>query len=157
MGYRISSRNTLIFKWVFPIAWVVFVSVAASQISETRSVVQRLVIAAALIAVSTMVFLVMRASVRDLVDEVYDEGDHLLIRRKGLEARIAFENIMNVSFTQNTNPSRITLQLVKPCALGSSVSFSPLAPSLTSTFTGRRSIGEDLMRRAYAARATHAG
>ena len=157
MGDRISSRNTLVFKWVFPIAWLGFVGVVASHIWEAKGFVQKLVIAAALAAVSTMVYLVMRASVRDLVDEVYDEGDHLLIRRKEVEARVPFENIMNVSFSQNTNPSRITLHLVKPCALGASVSFSPLAPSLTSTFTGRRSLGEDLMRRAHAARIQQEG
>src|SRR5205823_4470482 len=70
-------------------------------------------------------FFLFKVLVWDLADAVYDQGTHLLVRRRGVEERISLESIMNVSSTPFMNPRRVTLRLVRPSAFGQHVSFSP--------------------------------
>jgi hypothetical protein len=63
----------------------------------------------------------------DLLDEVWDEGEALLLRNDGQEDRIPLTNIINVSQATFTNPPRITLTLRHPCRFGKDVTFSPSA------------------------------
>jgi hypothetical protein len=48
------------------------------------------------------------AMTRNLVDEVFDDGDSLLVRFRGEEERIPFSNIDDVT-AWNARPARITL------------------------------------------------
>jgi hypothetical protein len=43
----------------------------------------------------------------DLVDEVWDEGDALLVRDAGIEEHVMLKNIINVGFSTMTNPERV--------------------------------------------------
>jgi hypothetical protein len=65
----------------------------------------------------------MKKFVFDLVDEVLDDGDALIIRNGGTEERVALADIINVSYSQFTNPPRVTLSLRNPGQFGYRVSF----------------------------------
>jgi hypothetical protein len=104
-----------------------------------------------------MGFFFFKALVWDLADAVYDQGTHLLVRRRGVEERISLESIMNVSSTPFMNPPRVTLRLVRPSAFGQHVSFSPKSAPLRLSFSQKNPIAEQLIERAYAARTTRAG
>src|ERR1700722_9228182 len=66
-----------------------------------------------------------KLSIRDLMDEVFDCGDSLLVRKNGEEDRIPLANIMNVSFTRANKTSRIILTLVTPGKFGAEIMFAP--------------------------------
>jgi hypothetical protein len=157
MNEQISSRSTFITKWVFPIAWfgflVLFVVESATHGMSGENALFILVP----IFMSVMGFFFFKALVWDLADVVHDQGTHLLIRRRGVEDRIPFENIMNVSSTPFMNPPRVTLRLVKPSAFGTHVSFSPKSAAFTLSLSPRNRVAEKLMERAYAARARRVG
>jgi hypothetical protein len=61
----------------------------------------------------------------DLVDEVRDEGDHLVVKNKGVEEQISLSNILNVSYTGLQSPNRITLTLRNPSSFGKHIAFMP--------------------------------
>ncbi len=66
------------------------------------------------IAMAIFGYFLMKALVFDLMDEVRDEGSYLLIKNKGMEERVYFKNIKNISYTFMTNPDRVTLSLRIP-------------------------------------------
>jgi len=157
MSDQISSRSTFITKWLFPVAWFGFLIffIAQSLTHEAGEVDLLFIVVPVLVTVIGFFF--FKALVWDLADAVYDHGTHLLVRRRGGEDRILFENIMNVSSTPLMNPPRITLRLVKPSAFGTHVSFSPKSNPLRFSFSLKNPIAEQLMEKAYAARAKRAG
>lgn len=69
-------------------------------------------------------FAVMKHLIFDLVDEVWDDGDVLVVRNHGLEARIPLSNIINVNCA-TSNKSRITLMLREETVFGREISFMP--------------------------------
>jgi len=93
----------------------------------------------------------MKVSLGDLVDEVYDCGDHLLVRNRGEEELIPLSEIINVNFAMNQPPARITLTLARPGKLGSTLSFA-LPPRIYLDPLPRSAIAEDLIARAHSAR-----
>ena len=52
----------------------------------------------------------------DLVDEVWDDGNALLVKNRGQEQRIALADIKNVNYSPFVNPPRVTLSLRRPTA-----------------------------------------
>src|SRR5215470_18102919 len=106
---RISSRMTFFQKRVFPAVWFgfLFFFVASGLIAGIAEQ-PAFFLVPALMAVFG--FLLMRALVWSLVDEVYDGGSFLPVRNRGDEERIALTNIVNVSATIMVNPPRITLR-----------------------------------------------
>ncbi|HEX2476529.1 MAG TPA: hypothetical protein VHK01_17380 [Lacipirellulaceae bacterium] len=77
------------------------------------------------IAMVAIGYIVMRTLIFDLVDEVYRDGDQIIITNGGEVDQFAVTNILNVDSSLMTNPERITLTLKKPCLFGSEVTFSP--------------------------------
>ena len=62
---------------------------------------------------------------RGLAEEVFDDGDSLLVRFRGEEERIPFWNIKDAdAYNVRGNPG-VSLKLVRPCKFGSAVSFVP--------------------------------
>ena len=57
----------------------------------------------------------------ELVDEVFDEGNSLLVRDKGQEERISLSDISSVSYMA----SRVTLTLRKSSIFGAEIAFLP--------------------------------
>ena len=65
----------------------------------------------------------MKKLVFDLVDEVWDDGDSLVVKNGGQEQRIALSDIKNVSYSPFVNPPRVTLSLRRPTVFGDQISF----------------------------------
>jgi len=90
---------------------------------------------------------------RNLVDEVYDCGDSLLLRKGGEEDTVLLSNIANVNFS--TRPSRITLTLSAPGKFGSEVAFVP-PPQIYFGAVPQNKIADDLIARTLKARTASA-
>ena len=141
---RISSRQTFFLKRVFPFLFIVImlIPVALGLFVGPRAPALFIMPLVMLPVLS----IIMRKLVWDLMDEVYDGGDYLLVKKGGKEDRIALSNIMNVSSTMMVNPPRITLQLVTPGRFGPEVSFTPVRP-FTLNPMARSAIAKDLIER----------
>ncbi len=100
-------------------------------------------------------YFIMRRFIFDMVDEVYDEGDALVVKNDGREERIPLANITNVADTVATNPARITLTLREPTPFGREVTFSPPRQALFPV-GGRHPLALELIDRIDAARHSHA-
>jgi len=62
---------------------------------------------------------------RTLVDEVFDDGDSIVVRSRGEEERIPFSNINDVIADNNRIGPRIYLKLVSSGKFGSRIAFRP--------------------------------
>jgi hypothetical protein len=69
-------------------------------------------------------YILMRALIFDLVDEVFLNGNEIIIRNRLKLDKFAVTNILNVDLTMS-NPELITLTLKQPCPFGKEVTFSP--------------------------------
>ena len=124
---RISSKTTFFNKRVFPAIWfgflIVFVGLsvfAAAQRNSTPPV--PILIIPAIMAVGG--YFIMKRLVFDLVDEVWEDGDSLIVKNRGEEQRIALSDIKNVSYSPYMNPPRVTLSLRRPTAFGEQITFA---------------------------------
>ncbi|MBI5044067.1 MAG: hypothetical protein HZC10_09640 [Nitrospirae bacterium] len=75
-------------------------------------------------AMAVFGYFLMKKLVFDLMDEVWDDGDMLIVKNKNKEDRIPLSEIMNISYSYFTNPPRVTLTLRHPCCFGTEVTFS---------------------------------
>ena len=96
-------------------------------------------------------FLIMRKLVWDLADEVWDGGDHLVVKIGDQSESVPLANIMNVSASTLVNPPRVTLRLVNPGRFGQEISFSPLRNSVLNPFA-RNAVADDLIERVHRAK-----
>jgi hypothetical protein len=124
---KISSSQTFIHKRVFPVAWFGFVTVflvvgVAIMGFQKRFEPMMVVVPIFMLVVG---YFVMRLLVFDLVDEVWDDGDALVVRNRGVEETIPLKDIINVNYSGMTNPQRVTLTLREPGPFGAEITFSP--------------------------------
>lgn len=124
---RISSKGTFFNKRIFPALWfgflILFVGVSffgAHQRHALPSVPA--LIMPAIMAVFGV--LLMKKLVFDLVDEVWDDGDALIVKNGGQEQKIALGEIKNVSYSPFVNPPRVTLALRRPSVFGDQITFA---------------------------------
>jgi hypothetical protein len=149
---RISSKATFFNKRIFPVAWfgflVVFVgaSLFGAHGQNSVSVIPFLLAPLIMIVVG---FFIMKKLVFDLVDEVWDDGNSLIVKNRGQEQRIALGDIKNVSYSPFMNPPRVTLSLRRPTVFGDQITFS--APLRFVPFARSPAI-DDLINRIDAAR-----
>jgi hypothetical protein len=148
---RISSSSTFFYKRIFPLFWfgfiLFFVATGLWGAGRTHgTAIPFLVAPVFMMVIGSVLF---RRLIFDLADEVWDDGDALVIRNAGTEERIALKNIINVGFSTMTNPERVTLTLREPCSLGKEVTFSPPRRFLTLS---RSPIINDLIERVDQAR-----
>lgn len=123
---KISSKSTFVHKKIFPCFWfgflVVFLIIGLKTGAAKNDVGFLLVPA----FMAVFGFFIMKKLIWDLVDEVFDCGDHLLVKNKGTEERIDFRSIMNVSYALYTNPPRVTLTIRSSSGQPSrDISFTP--------------------------------
>lgn len=123
---RLSSTQTLFLKRIFPIVCfgvigLAFVRTLAGAV--TQQIDLRMLLT--LPAMAIFGYFLMRILIWDLVDEVWDDGDCLIIRNKGQDERINLLDIVKVTNSVFTNPPRITLTLREPCAFGKTITFWP--------------------------------
>jgi hypothetical protein len=96
-------------------------------------------------------FLMFRKLVWDLADEVWDAGDHLVVKIGDQSESVPLGSIMNVSASTLVNPPRITLRLVSPGRFGQEISFSPPRNSMFNPFA-RNAVADDLIERVHRVR-----
>jgi hypothetical protein len=148
---RISSRATVFNKRIFPVIWIGFlilIIVLPVILGQHKSTPPLPFFIMPLI-VAIVGFFIMKKLVFDLVDEVWDDGDALVVKNRGREERIPLSNIKNVSYSPYINPPRVTLSLRNTTAFGEQISFGApirLVPFSTSP------IINDLIERVDAAR-----
>ena len=91
-------------------------------------------------------YVVMKYFLLDLMDEVYLDGDDLVILNEGGEDRFPLANIVNVDDTQFVNPERITLTLRHASRFGGEVVFTPTKRLWPF---GKHPVAKELIRRAH--------
>ena len=149
---RISSSWTFFYKRVFPIIWFGFCLVflilplLGIPISGRSPPGPFFLVPAMMIVVG---FVIMRKLIFDLVDQVWDDGDSLLVRNRGEEERVALADIKNVNYTPFVSPPRVVLSLRRMTALGDQIAFC--APVRLVPFASSPVIA-DLINRVDAAR-----
>ena len=153
---RISSLRTVIAKRIFPVLWS-SVTVMGALIAFGEGALESrpaLVFGPVVMGVCGLLLWWLLAS--DLADEVLDCGDHLLVRRGGIQDRVFFSDIADVETSSSVSPSRIILCLVMPTKVGTRVAFTPAAANSLNPFVKNR-LAEELAHRAREARSRHAG
>lgn len=148
---KISSGSTFLYKRIFPLAWFGFLAFFVAQTMALGAAQKDLIFLAVPIFMAIAGYLFMRKLLWVLADEVYDCGDHLLVKSRGSEERIELSNIMNVNASMFMNPPQITLRLINPGRNGNEVTFSP-AEGLRISFFTKSTVAEDLIVRAHRAR-----
>ena len=79
-----------------------------------------------------------------LADEVWDDGDTLIVRIGNQEERIALSEISDVSYSTYKNVPRVTLMLRQPSIFGPEIVFAP--PATLLPFAGNPIIDELIER-----------
>lgn len=152
---KISSRQTYWLKRIFPVLW--FGILGTAFLGELGGIVHGsfappmfpfLLIP---VLMAGFGYVLMRALLFDLADEVEDHGDSLTVRKGDTTARIALADVINVNAAPFVNPPRIELMLRKDTPLGRKIVFSPQRPFTFNPFA-RIPIADDLIRRVEEAR-----
>jgi hypothetical protein len=132
---RLSASSTYWYKRVFPVFWfgflAVFLAAAAWSAGHASRPLDWQDAMPFLLAPTIMVvvgFLVFRRLIFDLVDEVWLDGEQLVVKNRGERIRIALTEVMNVNATVLTNPRRVTLMLRTDSRFGRQVTFVPASP-----------------------------
>lgn len=132
---RLSSSSTYFYKRVFPVLWfgflLVFLAIALWGTQHARISTQPQQIVPFLLAPVFMAgvgVFVFRKLINDLVDEVWLDGDWLIVKNRDEPRRVALSDVMNVNATTMTNPRRVTLMLRTDSRYGRSISFIPASP-----------------------------
>lgn len=126
---RLSSPSTFFYKRVFPVFW--FGILAAFLVFWFTSGVathrpEAWPSAAMPVLMAVIGYVVFRRLIFDLVDEVWLDGNQLVVKQRGESSRLDLANIMNVDSSTMTNPPRITLMLRNESSrFGKNVSFIP--------------------------------
>jgi hypothetical protein len=149
--HQISSRWTGFNKWVFPAIWcgVLVIFIGESVFDGTFERDPWFLLGPLFMIVVSLV--VFRLYLWNLADAVFDHGGYLVARRRGVEARIPIDNIMNVNSSALSNPKRVTLRLSQPTALGPEIAFIPKTSFSFNPFA-KVAVAENLIERAFAAR-----
>lgn len=151
---KISSRSTYFHKRVFPLFWFGFLAlfVFTGFAHDAGAHSPLFIVFPVVMAVFGYFF--MKKLVFDLVDEVYDCGDHLLVKSGGREEIVKLSNIMNVSSSSMMNPPRIELRLKTPGVFGDEIAFTP--SGLVFLPFAKSKIANDLIVRVDRARSARA-
>ena len=127
---RLSSTLTVFYKRVFPVIWLFFLGLPAFLLWNAPSRSGQPVWPSFL--PSLMIFIIgavlYRKLIFDLVDEVWLDGDQLLVKNRGQQARTALADVINVNSSTMTNPWRVTVMLRTDSRFGRNLSFIPASP-----------------------------
>jgi hypothetical protein len=124
---RISSRGTFYSKRIFPLLWFGFLAILVVGPMLAKKPESGLSVGFLIVPIFMAVigYFVMKKLVFDLADEVFDDGDALVVRFGSEQERIPLSQIINVSYSYMANPSRVTLTLRMPGRFGKEITFSP--------------------------------
>ncbi len=102
------------------------------------------------IFLSVLLFFILRILVWDLVDEVFDCGDSLLFREKGVEQLVPLSEVVNIDVMAFSSPERVTVRTRTEGELGrTNLTFA--APMRLNVLS-ENSMVNDLIRRVDEAR-----
>jgi hypothetical protein len=153
---RISSDTTFYYKKGMPSVWLGFIALFVIDFARDIATGRGGKSTADFLGPSVFIlslYVFWRIFLSDLVDEVFDDGEHLVVRRGAQRERISLSDIAEVTeFFRN--PRRVTLKLVKPGTLGREITFVP-AGKFWNQFSSSP-IARELNQRAAAARAQRA-
>jgi hypothetical protein len=148
---RLSSRSTFFHKRVFPVLWFgPFVVAVVFLVYEAVASRQYGLFAAAILPLGFILLGIrgFKHFVFDLVDEVWLDGDHLLVRLGGRRSVIELSNVSDVETKMIQNPSRVKLTLRAPCSpFGDCISFVPVAAFGLWGVVGGDTVADEFMRR----------
>jgi hypothetical protein len=156
---RISSKMTFFYKRIFPVVWFGFlillflltaVPLLLGGARNNAPPYPLLIVPLIMIGFG---YFVMKKLVFDLVDEVWEDGDSLVVKNRGQEEHIALSNIKNVSYAPLINPPRVTLSVRQPTTFGEQITF--MAPMRFAPFSTSPII-HDLIERVDRARQARA-
>jgi len=150
---RLSSKWTFFYKKIFPLFWFLMVAGMAAgglcaALSKSAHAPPALIFLIVPILMSFIGYIIMKNLVFDLLDEVWDEGESLVLVKDGQRDTILITDIINVSDTYMINPPRITLLLRQPCCFGQEVVFSPARGFLFNPFK-KNPIARELIERVH--------
>jgi hypothetical protein len=123
---RISSKMTFFYKCVFPVFWfgflILFMAVPL-LIPGGRRAETPFPFVIVPLAMMGFGYFIMRKLVFDLVDEVWEDGDSLVVKNRGQEEHIALSDIKNVDYAELINPPRVTIVTRTPTTFGDKIVF----------------------------------
>lgn len=150
---RISSRMTSFTKRAFPVLW--FGLLILSLLVEVKVARQGYGVPLVGVLIPLLMmglgYFLFKKLIFDLMDEVWDDGNELIVVNDGHVERIALSNIMNVSYSGFTNPKRITLTLRQSCRWGGAITFTPPARFMHLALMSHP-VADDLIQRVDQAR-----
>ena len=152
---RISSKQTYFYKRVFPVIWFGFLAifVLTGVLASRRTRVEAIPMLIVPVIMTVFGYLLFRRLLFDLVDEVWDDGDALIVRKAGVEERVPLKNIINIGYSLLTNPERVTLTLRDVGHLGKEITFMPVRrPFFRFQWLSRNPIIDELIDRVDQAR-----
>jgi len=147
---RISAFSSRFTKRHLP--WLVLISVSfAVAVNVARNGIEPNIEGVVLLVVAALFVGLYRWGLgSELADEVFDLGEHLLIRRGTAEVRVPLSSIEKVDGTALVNPEVVTLHLSHRTELGKLISFIP--SGLGTGLPGPHRLAAELMARAQTAR-----
>jgi hypothetical protein len=152
---KISSRKTYFYKKIFPFLWFgITGSILLMMIAlSARATPPPLPAFLAPLFMMALGYFIMKKLVFDLVDEVYDAGDRLIVKKDAFEDTLLLTNIINVSHSIAVNPPRLTLTLRTASRFGKKISFCPKRNwADIKSFGFQCALADDLITRIDAAR-----
>lgn len=120
---RISARATFFQKRVFPLLYLVMVGALFLDSRRTHGVEWPLSLFQTSVALAIL-FAIIRIITPSYVDEVFDNGDKLIIRNAGREESISFKDIEEVK-VDIFQPAGINIHLKRDSMFGRSIKFLP--------------------------------
>jgi hypothetical protein len=151
---RISSKRTFFYKRVFPIGWLGFLALfmLGSSLASRRTHTEVMPLLVLPVIMGVFGYLFFRKLLFDLADEVWDDGDALVVRNAGTEQRVPLRDIINIGYSSLSNPERVTLTLRDAGPLGREIPFIPLPRPLSFRWFSRNPIIDELIERVDQAR-----
>lgn len=151
---RISSGNSAFYKVMLPFIWYGMVLVMVVVFWGMRRMDPRIpaLIFIAPLLMAVVFHVIGRGLLKDLVDEVWDNGNELIVMNEGHVEHLPLGNIMNISYSGYTNPKRVTLSLRQAGRWGAKFSFIPPRNTVRILSLGTNEMVEELIRRVDKAR-----
>ena len=129
----ISSRSAMTIRRLFRVVWFGFLG----SLALIQAVTWRYGFLLFSAGLAVLGFVSMREILFDLLDEVWEAGETLVLKKRGTEEHVAIADIVHVNYEPRIRPSRVTLTLRRRSVFGTQVAFSPSTPSVVDDLVTR--------------------
>lgn len=148
---RLSSPSTFFYKRVFPALWFGFLAFFILVWAKVGVTQHRGDLWAPLlmpVGMAVVGFVLFKRIIFDLVDEVWLDGETVVVKNRDATTRIPLRDVINVNASTMTNPPRITLMLrMESAHLGKAVTFMPAGPRGVFSAFKPNPVATDLIER----------